>query len=47
MPIIPTLQEMNKMETADILHKVESELDKNGRDFTVFVPEIDSSLQRV
>ncbi|EUB63684.1 Transforming growth factor-beta-induced protein ig-h3 [Echinococcus granulosus] len=47
MPIIPTLAEMNKVETADILHKVESALDKDGRDFTVFVPEQDSSLQTV
>ncbi|KAL5111793.1 Transforming growth factor-beta-induced protein ig-h3 [Taenia crassiceps] len=47
MPIIPTLAEMNKVETADILHKVEPALDEDGRDFTVFVPEQDASSQTV
>lgn len=45
MSIIPTLQDMEKDETADILQQLEPALDKNGKDFTVFVPEEDSSLQ--
>ncbi|KAL5971640.1 Transforming growth factor-beta-induced protein ig-h3 [Taenia solium] len=47
MPIIPTLAEMSKTETADILHKIEPALDKDGRDFTVFVPEQDTSSQTI
>ncbi|VDM31293.1 unnamed protein product [Hydatigera taeniaeformis] len=47
MPIIPTLAEMNKVETADILHKVEPALDKDGKDFTVFVPEQDIASQTI
>lgn len=46
-PIIQTLAEMKKVETADILHKIEPALDKDGRDFTVFVPEQDTSSQTV
>ncbi|KAM7541397.1 hypothetical protein Aperf_G00000029440 [Anoplocephala perfoliata] len=45
--IYPTLVDMEKVETADILEKVEPSLNKNGKDFTVFVPEQDSSLQKV
>lgn len=47
MPIISTLQDMKMDEAADILQKIEPELDKNGKDFTVFAPEEDNSIQNI
>ncbi|VDD74276.1 unnamed protein product [Mesocestoides corti] len=48
MPIIPTLLDMGKIETADIFQKVEPALDlKTGKDFTVFVPQTDSATQTI
>nr|CDS32016.1 gynecophoral canal protein [Hymenolepis microstoma] len=47
MSIISTLQDMKRDETADVLQQQEPELDKNGKDFTVFVPEEDYSIQYI
>ncbi|VDO14599.1 unnamed protein product [Rodentolepis nana] len=47
MPIISTLQDMKRDETTDVLQQLESELDKNGKDFTVFAPEEDYSIQYI
>lgn len=47
MPIISTLQDMKRDETTDVLQQQEPELDKNGKDFTIFVPDEDYSIQYI